>query len=244
MSKKTNITDDALDNELEALLADAAVDDDANTNTNTDETPEVVAESKAHEDVDLEAIEAEATAAEIRDTAYAEQEAETSGDTASVTPIKTKRAPRVSRAAGARASAMLSSFIKDDELLKAAMLVEGDVESEEAVEELKTTVDSLAKKVGDKAVNLLRFQKKTEKLQTYTRLGLQFLVEEKQASSKTLTEHLVAKGYTIGTARSQANQLMALLPALKVADRSARTLALNEKSVIVQNFNACAAAAA
>lgn len=235
MSKKakTNIEspvdDSQLDAELQALIGDAA--------------PVITATAEVAE-VDLEMLDAEATAAEIKSSAYAEQEAPVAANddeapivaTTTAAKSKTTRAPRVSRAAGGKSSAVLASVMPAEALLKAACLVSGDVEDPALVDALKTNVDSLAKKVGDKAVNLLRNASDPRKLQNYTRLGLEFLIENGAASSKTLTDMLQAKGYTIGTARSQANQLMALLPALKVADRSGRNLALNADSTLVTQF--------
>lgn len=238
-AQKVEQNDDDIDAEIAALIGDA-----------TNVTAEAVSGPTAYADIDMEALEAEATAAEIKSTAYKEQEAEQpaagNDDPSNVTPIttaKTSRAPRVSRAAGAKASAVLSSVMDEPALLRVACLVNGDVEDVSTVDTLKSTVDNLAKKVGDKAVNLLRWQHDPKKLQGYTRLGVEHLLEHSTISSKSLTEHFQKSGYTIGTARSQANQLMSLLPALKVASKSGRELTVNADSTIVASFQSAAAAA-
>ncbi len=147
----------------------------------------------------------------------------------------------MSRAAGAKASQVLASVMDEESMLKAACLVSGDVEDPELVDQLKSDVDNLAKKVGDKAVNLLRFHSVPNKLQNYTRLGLEHLVKNGSTSSADLTKLLQGAGYTIGTARSQANQLMSLFPTLKVANRAGKTLTLNEDSTIVESFKSATA---
>jgi len=233
-----NATDTTLDDELESLIGDA-------TTVTAVASAEVEA---ANDEIDLEEIESVAVAQATKEAAYAEQEPEQADPNSNVTPIaaaKTKKSstPRPSRAAGAKASAVLTSVIKeDDQLLKAAMLVTTDQEDPALVDQLKSVVDGLAKKVGDKAVNLLRNQSEPKKLQNYTRLGLAHLIEEGSTSSKMLTDAFQKAGYTLGTARSQANQLMALLPALKVADKSGKNLTLNADSSIVANFKAAVAA--
>lgn len=238
MNNEANMTDSELDEELKMLLADA-----------TNET--AVVEEPI---IDMDELDAAATVAEVKSAAYADQDAANDPDagsasaeveetTATATPARTSRAPRVSRAAGAKSSSVLGSVMTEDALLKAACLVEGDTESPETTDALKTTVDGLAKKVGDKAVNLLRYQNEPKKLQNYTRVGLEYLLSNGSASSKDLTELLQKRGYTIGTARSQANQLMSLLPALKVADKMGRGLTVNSQSLIAKNFTAAGATA-
>lgn len=232
--------------EVAAISAEADAQLDAELKELIGDATEVSAvAASGEEEIDLAAIDAEANAASAKTEAYAEQEGDPT-PTASVTSItagkkKAASTPRVSRAAGARASSVLVSKFEPDALLKAAMLVSGDVEDESLVEALKDDVDKLAKKVGDKAVNLIRFQGDSKKLQGYTRIGLSKLIEDGEASSKQLTDHFVSAGYTIGTARSQANQLMTLFPALKVAHKSGRNLLLNADSTIAASFKAATA---
>lgn len=219
-----------IDDELEALLADATV---------------ATAEEEEIDDKALEEIDAQAAIAASKEEAYAEQEGEVADPTAKVTPIsaaKKPRTPRVSRAAGAKPSDVLAQVLDTAQLAQAACLVSGEVASEELTDSLMTTINGLAKKVGDKAVNLLRHNENPAKLQKYTVIGLNTLIAGGDATSRTFTDALMAAGYTIGTARSQANQLMSLLPALKVAEKNGRQLTLREDSVIREKFQAALAA--
>lgn len=252
------VTDTDIDAELNALLADAT-----DTENDAGETVEVQLQVEASNDdlegLDLEQIEREAQLAASKEEAYAEQVADepeapieasvavaaaaaaaTAAAAAAAVAPKT-RAPRVSRAAGAKPSQVLAATMSDEALLKAAMLLTGDEESEDNVKALNDTIDSLAKKVGDKAVNLLRYASEPRKLQNYTRLGLELLVRDGEVTSKSLTDHLKAAKYTEGTARSQANQIMSLFPALKVAARSGKTLTLNSESTLLGQFKAATA---
>lgn len=238
------VADETLNQELEALLDDAtAIVAEADAEAANDPIVE------GADELDMDAIEAAATAESIKEAAYAEQsadEADESATASTVTPItaaKKSSTPRVSRAAGAKASQVLASAVNDDDLLKVACLVSGDKEDPALVEALKDNVDGLAKKVGNKAVNLLRHMSNPGKLESYTRKALDFIIAKKSVSSKDLVEHLQSSGYTIGTARSQANQIMSLFPALRVTDKTGRTLALNPDSNIVSAYQAATAAA-
>lgn len=225
------IDDATLDAELEALIGDAT------------EAAETTAEAVAEDvDIDLEEIEAAAAAETLKQEAYAEQEAEEAdAAVATVTPIAKSRAPR-SSVSGMKPSAAIEKVLGEEGLARAAMLVTGEQESPEITQQLKDTVDSLAKKVGDKAVNLLRYAGQPNKLQGYTRLGIEHLINAGDANSRSLTDHLQAQGYTIGTARSQANQLMSLLPALGIATRSGKQLTLNKDSGLLKEYQEAVAA--
>lgn len=243
------VTDDRLEDELEALIGDATAANDSPPET-AESDAESTAESTADGDIDLEEIEAAAAVAAAKSAAYATQPAEESdgaeatSDSASSTATTKTRAPRVSRAAGAKPFDVLKAAINDDEALaKVAMLVTGDTPSTSLVDDLANTINALAKKVGDKATNLLRYKGQPSKIQKYTTLGLNLLIEKGSVSSKELVSHLESSGYTIGTARSQANQLMSLFPALKIANRSGRQLSLRSDSTIVEAYKTALTAA-
>lgn len=227
----THPTDEELDSELAALLNDA--------------TSEAAAAPATT--VNMEQLEAEATAAEMKAEAYEAQRpedpiVETNAPSVTVEKPSKTRAPRSIVGKDTKPSAALAASMSADELLKAALLTSGDTEDVEHVEALNKSIDSLAKKVGNKAVNLLRFRNEPNKLQSYTRFGLEHLIASGNTDSKTLTILLQSKGYTIGTARSQANQLMSLLPTLRVATRSGKSLTLNADSRLIEAFNAANAA--
>lgn len=234
MSENTNnvaVTTDRLEDELEALIGDA---------TSDHKLTSAVAE------INLEEIEAAATVEATKSAAYAEQPGEETEVTTAAASGKSAapRAARPSRAAGASPFDVVKAAVNDDEALqRVAMLVTADEPSAELVDDLAKTINNLAKKVGDKASNLLRHKSQPAKLQKYTRLGMDLLIDKGSVTSADLTKHLQSSGYTIGTARSQANQLMSLLPALKIADKSGRTIAIRPDSVIAQQYKAALTAA-
>lgn len=221
-----SMSDAEIDAELAALLGD---------------TP--AANSEAHDDINLDEVEAAAAVETLKGETYANQEGEEADPSVTIAanPAATKisRAPRTTRIAGAKPSQILATF-GEEQLAKVAMLTSGTPGD---IGELSATVDGLAKKVGDKAINLLRYADNPSKLQSYTLLGLLHLESEKSITSISLVAMLVAKGYTEGTARSQANQLMSLFPALKVADRSGKVLSLREDSEVISRYRGSFAAA-
>ncbi|QNK01730.1 hypothetical protein [Dyella telluris] len=228
-----------LDAELEALLEEV-------TGTNDDKTTttEVVEAKTPEADLtieELERIEEHAELAEEQRKHYEEQPAD---KVTTIEAVKKAKAERTPRLTGDKPSEILTNaFNKDPELLKAAMTLTVGEDSDEAVQTALKDMDGLAKKVADKGVNLVRFRNNKDKVQVYTRLGLEFLMQKGEASSKELTEHLQANGYTIGTARSQANQLMQLFPVLKVAERVGKAIKIRADSMIVQCIEACTPAA-
>lgn len=232
------ITTSNLDAELDALMEDAIAEVAAEAVI--DETPAVVAEIDPIEA--LAEIEAEAVATETRAAAYAEQsadEADAANDddgSSSVTPISAAKSKRSKRIAGA--PSLTLNAMPEEELRKVACLLTTDDADAIDPTPLLEKIDSLAKKVGDKALNLLRFNATGDKtkLQVYTRLGLDELVKRGSITSKELTAHYQGVKYSEGTARSQANQLMSLLPAMGVADVSGRTLTLRSDSAIAAKF--------
>lgn len=80
-------------------------------------------------------------------------------------------------------------------------------------------LDSLPKKVGEKAVNLIAHIAGGAGLSCYTRIALEMLLESGELTSKALYERYKARPYSEGTSRSQCGQLMQLLPAMGIAER-------------------------
>lgn len=149
------------------------------------------------------------------------------------------KTPRVRIAPGSKPSQVLAQHIGEGESLHAAMILEvGDKAGEENTKAISAKIDNLAKKIGEKAVNVLRNRNNPANLQVYTRIGIEKLVAAGTMTSKDLTDHYHTgaggKSYTIGTARAQGNQLMTLLPALKIANATAKgTLEVNPNSAIL-----------
>jgi len=137
---------------------------------------------------------------------------------------------------GSTPSQVLAAHITDrDALYNAAVLSRGDEPNKRTFDAMAQRLDGLAKKVAEKGVNLLRYRSEPEKVQVYTSMGLNALIEQGEATSKSLTD-LFGRKYKPGTARAQSNQLMSLFPALGIAERSGSTLKLSKDSMIVRDF--------
>lgn len=151
--------------------------------------------------------------------------------------------PRVKIAPGSTPSQVLAQHITDAEQLHAAAQLEvGDAATAENWAGVAGRIDALAKKIGEKAVNMLRNRKNPSAWQVYTKVGMEMLLENGTMTSAELTRHYNSTKYTIGTARAQCNQIMTLLPALRVANVTSKgTLEVNENSTIVRDYRAAIA---
>jgi hypothetical protein len=150
---------------------------------------------------------------------------------------KEPKAPRVKIPAGSKPSVVLAHHITDEEaLIKAARLNPSDPSDKSALANIAGKIDKLAKKVGEKAVNLLRYRSQPDSVQVYTRMGLNRLIENGEVTSKDLVTMFNAT-YRPGTARAQSSQLMQLFPALDVATKTeSGALRINKSSSIVRDF--------
>ena len=142
---------------------------------------------------------------------------------------------------GATPSQVLAAHITDKSALHtSAVLVRGDEANGTTFNKTAKALDGLAKKVAEKGVNLLRYRGEPDKVQVYTRLGLNQLIEQGEATSKSLVTMFQSK-YKDGTARAQANQLMSLFPALGIAERDGSNLKLSKQSAIVHDYKRASA---
>lgn len=224
--------------ELEAIEAALASEFGDEISLDADDTQPV-------DDSDIAAAVGEIELSEARSEAYAEAGA--GEPVVSTEPVekkargkkaKAEKPPRVTLT-GAKNSVVIMSklgenpnqfFIveaKDDEL---------DADGLEAKrDEMLAIVDKMAKKVGEKAVNLYSFMSGHAKLSVYTEHALNFLFAKGECTAKELIEHLhsgaAGKPYSLGTARSQGHQMFQLLPALKIATLDGKTMKVNADSV-------------
>ena len=146
--------------------------------------------------------------------------------------------PRVRVPAGSKPSVVLALHVPDvEERHRAMRLTRDDAIGEETSLVTAGIIDKLAKKVGEKAVNLLRHRGQPEKVQVYTQIGLDLLIAEGVLTSKALTERFAVK-YKDGTCRAQGNQLMQLLPALQIVKPGSvkGTLVPNKRSLILADY--------
>lgn len=86
---------------------------------------------------------------------------------------------------------------------------------------LKATLDGInAKKVHEKATNVVASIETGKKLSGFTKLAVKVLADKGQVTAKDLVEAYQADNKSIGTARAQAQQMTALFKALGIATPS------------------------
>jgi len=94
-------------------------------------------------------------------------------------------------------------------------------------------IDKMPKKIGEKATNLFAHVSKGAALSNYTRIAINFLVQNDEMSSKQLKDAYLSRPYSEGTSSSQCTQLMHLLPALGIAIKSGGRLIPNPTSTLL-----------
>lgn len=183
--------------------------------------------------VTLEAVEQELHLAETREELYEDTAPDAvgavdltaadapKGEAKPAKPVKMK-----SRAHGAsKPSAALIARLGSVEAVETHLRIEAsdsELSTKDLTELLKermASLDTLPKKVGEKAVNLIAHLAGNAKLSCYTEIALEILLETGELSSKTLYDRYKARPYSEGTSRSQCGQLMQLLPAMGIAER-------------------------
>lgn len=92
------------------------------------------------------------------------------------------------------------------------------------------------KKVADKFDNLFVAVNAGRDPSVYVTACLKTLVAKGTVTTNDLVTALTESKYTIGTARSQAGQVMALFATLKIGMRSGQTLTLNPDSLLVEKL--------
>ncbi len=174
----------------------------------------------------------------ILDTLGIPQTAATTGGTEAA-----KRGKRIP--AGTSAAEALRLHVDNDEtLFSLSRLNKDDEANETAFNVLAGRMTPLAKKVKEKAINLIRHQSARDSVQVYTRIALDLLINKGEFTAKDLMAKYASSsadgkegGYSPGTQAAQSNQIMQLFPALLIADRpSSDRLVLRDESSIVANF--------
>ncbi|MBS4705256.1 hypothetical protein [Aeromonas veronii] len=169
---------------------------------------------------------------ETREELYAETDADAAG--AADLVVETEAAPAESekpakikaRAHGAsKPSAALIARLGSVEAVEAHLHIDASdgtlsrADLSTLIKSRMEDLDSLPKKVGEKAVNLIAHIAGGAGLSCYTRIALEMLLESGELTSKALYERYKARPYSEGTSRSQCGQLMQLLPAMGIAER-------------------------
>lgn len=233
--------------------------------TGLDDLPEIVDESNAPGVAEPELDEAAVRELELHDAkaeAYAEQESVESTDlnteiaAPSVTPVTTAEVAAVEEkkakrkrvsSAGKKKSEVIASHLGANSaeyfVLETADADLKPDELKDREKEVLASIDALAKKVSEKAVNLMNFVKTGEHLSVYTTIALDLLTEKGTVTSENLRQKMRDEGYTVGTSNSQSQQMFQLFPALKIATRVKNILTLNDESTIVAKYLATKAAA-
>ncbi|MCG5512803.1 hypothetical protein [Ectothiorhodospira shaposhnikovii] len=210
----------------------------------SDPAPEEVV---AIAEVEMAAAIAEIEMEEVKAEAYAEQESES--DIISTEPVESTAGEKVVEAREPRKTMTghrKSEVVKDKLGAKLGEVVILEVTDamlppavlKERQDELLANIDKMAKKVGEKAVNLLSHINGTAKLSAYTDIAIAYLAKHGSMTTNDLISHLTSgdhsyrKPYSIGTARSQTHQMFALLPQFKIGVMEGKTMKVNPNSVI------------
>lgn len=241
--------------EIEALLGDLEVPDEI-----VEEAAPVADVLDAEEQILGDALR-ELDIAEAKAEAYAEQVAPEGEDmntelpepvvtatTAEVAAKEEKPKRKRESSEGKKKSEIITSHLGAESAGFFALEID-DAELDVATlkEREKATlevVDALPKKVGEKATNLFDFLKTGEHLSVYTKIAFDLLLEKTTFTSEDLRAAMLAHGYTVGTSNSQAQQMMTLLPALKVGVRVKNLMTKNPESMILAKYEASKAASA
>lgn len=241
--------------EIEALLGDLEVPDEI-----VEEAAPVADVLDAEEQILGDALR-ELDIAEAKAEAYAEQVAPEGEDmntelpepvvtatTAEVAAKEEKPKRKRESSEGKKKSEIITSHLGAESAGFFALEID-DAELDVATlkEREKATlevVDALPKKVGEKATNLFDFLKTGEHLSVYTKIAFDLLLEKSTFTSEDLRAAMLAHGYTTGTSNSQAQQMMTLLPALKVGVRVKNLMTKNPESMILAKYEASKAASA
>lgn len=173
-----------------------------------------VAETETVETMETEEVEVELDAAD-EDAVLAELDAEEEDQTPAPAAKKTGR-----KAAAPKAPVVVRQFC--------------DVADHLDPTELKARLDGItAKKVAEKAQNLVQCIETGKKLSGFTALAVRTLAANGSVSSKSLVEAFQADGKSLGTARAQAQQMTALFKSLGIAAPDA-----NDAKTLVSADNA------
>lgn len=220
--------------ELDRLAADLAGDEFIETVTPSTEDAEVleeVAPAKPTKKAKAKVVKAKEPKApkepKVAKTKKAEVAAETSEE-GEAAPKAKKSGPKATKT-GSTAAA------KEPKATKPAREAARDTLGEEAYNAIVAVIadPKIAKKVVDKAENLLDAAAGRRNLSVYTRIAIDALTKDGAFTSGDLVKLLESRQYSPGTARAQAQQMMALLPLAGIAAREKSALTLVEASPVL-----------
>lgn len=143
-----------------------------------------------------------------------------------------KQSDRIAHNLGEKVSEMMLLEVGD------AALSGDDLKAKNA--EVMELIDGTAKKVGEKANMLFKYMSKGGELNEVMKRAFQVLAKDGELTSGekgNLQLNLLSKPYSLGTARSQSNQMFMLLPALKVTLKEKGKMVPNPNSLILAKIN-------
>ena len=177
--------------------------------------------------------------------AYAEQTPDSSDETAPATSeaeasekAKEPKKPRVMMKCSDRIIEVIGgrSNMSDALILEVGDTSLSAKKLEQAQDEFLAKCDNdLAKKVGEKAVLLFKYLTKGGEMNEVMKRAFTVLVDKGELTSGdkgNLQANLIEK-YSLGTTRSQSNQMFMLFPALKITIREKGRMVPNPDSVIL-----------
>lgn len=230
------------DEEQDELLAELEAQDEAREEI--DDLDELLVEATPEDDTEvhdsiLEGLEEQLAAQAAREEVYAEQDSKVGIiERPASAPVAVMAKPKRVSAAKATAPKREARFGTGAAGSYVASVM-GDAE-------IATLVDGLPKKVKEKAANLVDFLHKGRPLSVFTQVAVNIMKEEGKLSNERLvraftteaTKRGMAAGYSIGTARSQAGQQIALFGRLGIANNAGGALVPNATSPIWQKLAA------
>lgn len=233
----------------EVVLGSGTIDDILSTLDVDDEIIEAAPSGPELNELELEEAVSSVQVDELLSTAYETSDAQPAAS-AKDTPKKpakekaakadkepkaprvffTKQSERVAHQLGAKGSEMLLLEIND------AMLTGPDLAEKNKEVLALLDSDGTAKKVGEKAAMLFKFMNNGGTLNEVMARAFKVLVRDGELTSGekgNLQLDLVAKPYSLGTARSQANQIFMLFPILKITHKVKGRMEPNPNSLIL-----------
>lgn len=228
----------ATDEQIDDLLADLDLGDGLDDDNADDEIIEaikedIVEDEEIMDDASVRALEADLTVAEVMSERVGESATMDLDAKAPSAPAKKAREPRASTPRAERNIEALPETL--------FLLTEADASAD--IDRAANKHNVLArrptqKKIADKFDNLFVSLNAGKLPSVYITACFKALVAKGSVTMSDLVTALTESKYTIGTARSQAGQVMTLFALLNVGTRTGNTLVFNEGSAIAKKLQA------
>ncbi len=187
--------------------------------------------SESPDDTELRALEVDLTKAEVYEAATSEVDIGGEGEAKAEKPAKKARALKEPKVAAPKMERDLSALPAG-----AFAMQPGAIPEEEKTFLLSKRPSQ--KKIAEKFDNTIALLHAGRTPSVYVMKCFQHLHANKTVTSADMVAALKAAGYTDGTARSQAGQIMLLFALLGIATRAGQTLTLIEESIFAEKIAA------